>query len=128
MAGHQILIDTRVLIIEDEYFIMEEARRAVEDAGGIVVGAHAGLDDEMFDGPAISSDVAILDINVRGQMSYPLAHLLLGRGVPFIFATGYDFENIPSEFAAVPKIQKPFDAQELVKAIADACARSPAVR
>jgi hypothetical protein len=99
---------------------MDETIIIFEDAGGIVVGAHCSLDAEVLDGPAISSDVAILDINIRGQISYPLANALLKRHVPFIFATGYDLDAIPAEFAEIPRLQKPFNARELVEALADA--------
>lgn len=124
MEEHQQLLDTRVLIVEDEYLIMDELKRIVEAAGGIVVGAHGNLDDDVFERSAISSDIAILDINIRGMMSYPLADVLRERGVPFIFATGYDFDGIPEKFALVSRIQKPFDAQELVNVLADTRAKA----
>lgn len=124
MEGHQKLLDTRVLIVEDEYLIMDEIRRIVEAAGGIVVGAHGNLDDDVFERSAISSDIAMLDINIRGKMSYPLADVLWARGVPFIFATGYDFDGIPEKFSSVPRLLKPFDAHELVNALADTRVRA----
>jgi DNA-binding response OmpR family regulator len=122
LEEHQQLLDTRVLIVEDEYLIMDELKRIVEAAGGIVVGAHGNLDDDVFERSAISSD--IIDINIRGKMSYPLADVLRERGVPFIFATGYDFDGIPEKFALVSRIQKPFDAQELVNVLADTRAKA----
>ncbi|MGA4555657.1 response regulator [Methylorubrum aminovorans] len=103
---------------------MDQAKRIVEDAGGLVVGAHGNLDDDAFERSAISSDIAMLDINIRGKMSYPLADVLQGRGVPLIFVTGYDFEQIPEKFASVPRLQKPFDANELVNALADTRAKA----
>ena len=126
MEPCQQLLDTRVLIVEDEYLIMDEAKRAIEDAGGIVVGAHGHLDHELFSESAMNSDVAILDINIRGQMVFPLAGALLGRGVPFVFATGYDLGMIPDEFIGAPRLQKPFGAREIVRAVANACRRPPA--
>ncbi|BAU93176.1 hypothetical protein MPPM_4571 [Methylorubrum populi] len=124
MAERQQLLDTKVLIVEDEYLIMDEVKRIVEAAGGIVVGAHGNLDDDVFERSALRTDIAMLDINVRGKMIYPLADVLRERGVPFIFATGYDFESIPDKFASVPRIQKPFDADELVNALADTRTRT----
>lgn len=119
MEDHQKLLDTRVLIVEDEYLIMDEVKRIVEAAGGIVVGAHGNLDDDVFERSAIISDIAMLDINIRGKTSYPLADVLRARGVPFIFATGYDFDGIPQKFSSVPRILKPFDAHDLVNALAE---------
>lgn len=124
MGEHQQLLDTRVLIVEDEYLIMDEVKRIIESAGGIVVGAHGNLDDDVFERSAISSDIAMLDINIRGKMIYPFADVLRERGVPFIFATGYDFDGIPEKFSSVPRIQKPFDPHELVNALADTRAKA----
>ncbi|WP_314190624.1 hypothetical protein [Paracoccus yeei] len=46
-------------------------------------------------------DGAILDVNLQGQMVFPVAHLLLERSVPFLFMTGYDQSVIPERFKAI---------------------------
>ncbi|MCP2082244.1 UNVERIFIED_ORG: DNA-binding response OmpR family regulator [Methylorubrum zatmanii] len=107
---------------------MKEVKFIVENAGGIVVGAHGSLDDDVFKRSAISSDIAVLDINIRGEMSYPLADVLRERGVPFIFATGYDLDVMPEKFSYVPRLQKPFHAKELVRVLADTCAKVSPIR
>ena len=58
-------------------------------------------------------DSAILDVNVHGVLSYPVAALLADRNVPFIFATGYGDRSHPPEFAAVPTIAKPYSAEDI---------------
>lgn len=59
-------------------------------------------------------DGALLDINLRGEISYDVADALTSRHIPFAFTTGYDGSEIPSRFASVPCHQKPFDAQHVV--------------
>jgi len=63
-------------------------------------------------------DAAILDVNIHGEHSYPIAERLRGRGVPFIFATGYGDALHPPEFASVPTISKPYRASEVEQAFA----------
>jgi hypothetical protein len=62
-------------------------------------------------------DGAVLDINLRGEMVFPLVAALMRRGVPFIFATGYDQGNIPQEYCDVPRCEKPLDTQKIVEAL-----------
>ena len=52
-------------------------------------------------------DCAILDMNLNGQIVYPLADLLTSKGVPFLFLTGYSADGIESRFANIPVLQKP---------------------
>jgi hypothetical protein len=62
-------------------------------------------------------DAAVLDINLRGDPIYPLADVLSGRGVPFVFATGYDLASIPEPYRQIPRWEKPFDPEALVEAL-----------
>jgi len=65
-----------------------------------------------------SLDGALLDINLAGTLSFPLAEALKERGVPFVFLTGYDEGTLfPPEFRAVRRISKPFDRKELAEVI-----------
>ena len=62
-------------------------------------------------------DSAVLDVNVHGVLSYPVAALLAERNVPFVFATGYGDRSHPAEFAAVPTISKPYSASDIRRAL-----------
>jgi hypothetical protein len=39
----------------------------------------------------------VLDVNLKGQKSYPIADALAARGVPFVFSTGYNKDSLPKE-------------------------------
>ena len=62
-------------------------------------------------------DMALLDLNLRGQSSLPIANVLMERGIPFVFATGYGRGVLDQRFANVEVLAKPFLASDLAKAI-----------
>lgn len=102
-----------VLLVEDEVIIGLMMRDLLTDAGYAVSGPHGSI------APAISAaeltrfDGAVLDINLGAELIYPVADLLAGQGVPFVFVTGYDEHSVDSRFAEVPILQKPLDRRML---------------
>jgi DNA-binding NtrC family response regulator len=114
------LAHRRVLVVEDDYFIASEVVRAFRLQGADVVGPVPTLAtalNVMENEQAI--ELAVLDINLRGELVYPLADALESRGVPFVFASGYDASAVPDRFRHVPLLTKPIDfgdiASELSK-------------
>jgi DNA-binding response OmpR family regulator len=91
------LRDCRILVVEDEYMLADEIQIELSDAGAIVLGPVAMLEDamELIDREH-DIDAAILDVSLGGEMVYPAADLLARRKVPFIFTTGYDASAIPA--------------------------------
>lgn len=65
-------------------------------------------------------DIALLDVNLDGEPSYPVARLLRERGIPFVFTTGYGREGLSAEFAGSFVVSKPFTLEMLAKIVADA--------
>ena len=112
------LAGCRVLVVEDEYFIADDIARALWQLGAEVVGPVADQREAMaLVEETKRIDGAVLDINLRGEMIYPVADALQERGVPFVFATGYDQSTVPAQYAAVPRWEKPFDPTVLVRAL-----------
>ena len=118
LDGTGTLANRRVLVVEDEYFIADDMARALKKLGAEVVGPVPTKDKALA---LVSSDqridAAVLDINLKGETVFPVADALRQQGVPFVFATGYDQGNVPPDYHAVPRWEKPFDPQELVKAL-----------
>jgi CheY-like chemotaxis protein len=103
----------RVLLVEDETIVAWLLEDMLADLGCAVVGPAASVGQAlaMIDTEAI--DVAMLDVNLNGQMSYPVADALDARGVPFVFSTGYQKDRLLERYRTVPALQKPFRLSEL---------------
>ena len=101
-----------VLILEDEPIIA----LALEDvliAEGASVRHASRIGEACEVILAENVDSAILDVNLHGTLSYPVAELLAERRIPFIFATGYGDRAHPQKFADVPTIAKPYSVEDL---------------
>ena len=70
-------------------------------------------------------DVAVLDVNLRGEMVMPVAETLAAAKVPFAFATGYGRHGILADWSAYPLVQKPFGLSELEAALKEALGIHP---
>ncbi|GEP06695.1 response regulator [Methylobacterium oxalidis] len=108
----------RVLLVEDDYFIATDMQREFEDSGAEVLGPVSRV-QEALDLIAASPeiDAAVLDINLHDEMVYPVADVLQARGVPFVFATGYEKTMIPAPYADVSLCTKPVLPQEISRAL-----------
>lgn len=108
----------RVLIVEDEYLLADELELELADAGAIVLGPVGTIEDALaLIGAEPDMDGAILDANLRGEMVFPAADLLLERGTPFVFTTGYDASVFPSRFAHIVRCEKPINMKRVTQAI-----------
>ncbi|MBZ6075613.1 response regulator [Microvirga puerhi] len=107
----------RILVVEDEYFIAEDMVLALQSAGLEVVGPAPNPELALSLLAAERVDAAILDLNLQGLSVYPVARVLRSRGIPFVFASGFDHSSIPSEFQDVPHWEKPFDIHCFVQAL-----------
>lgn len=108
---------TRVLIVEDEAIIAMTAEDMIEDMGCVVAAVAASVQDALARAEAGGFDVALLDINLNGDASTPVAALLARKGTPFVFTTGYGTNGPAADFAAVPLVSKPYRAEQLRLAI-----------
>ena len=105
-----------ILILEDEPIIGLALEDMLANEGARVL--HASRIDEALDMLAGEHvDSAILDVNVHGILSYPVAASLKERAIPFVFATGYGDRSHPTEFAGVPTVSKPYSAEEIERAL-----------
>ena len=117
-----------VLMVEDQLLIAMDVQTMLANEGASVETA-SSVKEALHSLSLIQPDVAILDVNLGNGSSLPLAHVLTGRGIPFVFATGYG-ENglIPASLAEVPIVRKPYDIAGLTAALARAIAKAEASR
>lgn len=114
------LAGRRVLIVKDEYFVADDLAQVLHRFRAEIVGPAAILQEAL--GLLMteeSIDLAVLDINLRGETVFPVAAMLIGRGVRFLFATGYGRAAIPAEYRHVPCWEKPFAPASLAQALGD---------
>ena len=114
----------RVLIVEDNYVVADALRFLIDGYGGSVTAIVPSVERafEALAGGGI--DIAVLDINLRGASVAPLADHLQERGIPFVFLTGYGTDELlPEHLRDHPRLDKPVDAERLVRAMLAASRR-----
>jgi CheY-like chemotaxis protein len=108
------LAGRRVLVAEDEYFQADDMAQLLRGLGAEVLGPVGEVQDalELLEtGKPV--DLAVLDINLKGEMIYPAADKLRSRAIPFIFTSGYDRGPIPDRYRDVPLLEKPVDDRQI---------------
>lgn len=105
----------KILVVEDEYLIADDLAALLREAGAEIIGPVASLPTAMrVVGDTQVIDAAVLDINLREVSVYPLVDELMRRSVPMVFMTGYGENNIPRDYAAIPRCEKPTGAMHVV--------------
>ena len=107
----------RILLVEDEAMIRMMVVDMLEELGHTIAAEAGHLDKAIELGRSADFDLAILDVNLNGEMITPAAELIKARGVPLIFATGYGAAGVPEAFKGCPALQKPFEFKALEAAI-----------
>jgi CheY-like chemotaxis protein len=120
------LTTIRVLLVEDEVMIRMMVADMVAELGHAVAAEAGDVGRAAELAQTGLFDLTILDVNLNGKMSFPVADIIMQRRIPLIFASSYALSNIPAAFATAPKLQKPFQIQTLAKAIT--AAREAAIR
>jgi DNA-binding response OmpR family regulator len=108
----------RALVVEDEIMVAMYVEDLLVELGFEVAGIATGLDQALPLARTGDFDFAVLDINLSGELSFPIAQELRRRGIPFLFASGYGSRGLSEEFRTAVRIQKPFLSQDLARAIA----------
>tara|TARA_R100001143_G_scaffold40952_2_gene37266 strand:+ start:3379 stop:3690 length:312 start_codon:yes stop_codon:yes gene_type:complete len=90
----------------------------LEDLGCVVVASVARLAKAIDIARRIEIDLVVLDVNLAGQLVFPVAEILRDRNIPFLFSTGYGASGLQGEFALRPVLHKPFSLNELEAMIA----------
>jgi CheY-like chemotaxis protein len=117
MPGVRSLAGSRILVVEDECVIVMDMIETFQAKGAEVIGPAASVAAALELAATQKIDGAVLDLNLRGEMAYPVADLLQARGVPFIFATGYGDDAIPKRYAKVRRCQKPVDPVKIAEVL-----------
>ena len=117
------LAGVRALIVEDEYLLALQLEEELRAVGCIIAETVADLEKARNAARRADFDIALLDINLSGEMVYPLADELAGRGIPFVFLSGYGAGSGPERFRDRPRVAKPYELTELVKEVSRSLGR-----
>jgi DNA-binding NtrC family response regulator len=107
----------KVLVIEDEGMVAMLLEEMLADLGHQVVATVGKIETAKKWIGEGDFDFAVLDVNLNGTHTYPLADMLKGRGIPFLFATGYGTGGLRPEWSDAPVLQKPFQLRQLQESI-----------
>ena len=107
----------KVLVVEDQAPIALQMEDMLVDSGCEVVGpaSRVGQALRLLSDNAV--DAAVLDLNIAGELVYPVADALDARGLPYIFATGYSPSDVADRYGHRPVLQKPFSRRVFLEAI-----------
>jgi PAS domain S-box-containing protein len=111
-----IVAGNKVLLAEDEGVLALMMRDTLVEQGFSVVGPFAKTREAIAAARDGQVHAAVLDINLDGEMTYPLADVLNGRGVPFVFVSGYEADSIDVRFSRIPVLRKPIERHALQNA------------
>ncbi|MEA2874135.1 MAG: hypothetical protein QOH67_4111 [Hyphomicrobiales bacterium] len=103
----------RVMVVEDEALVALVLADQLAELGLSVVGPCSTVAEAKAVADKGDFEAAILDVNLGGELVYPVADLLTSRGIPFVFVTGYGRESIDRRFAGTPVLEKPVERELL---------------
>jgi DNA-binding NtrC family response regulator len=109
----------RILLVEDSPVISDATGMMLEDMGCDLVGPAATMAPALVLAEEEKLDAAVVDINIRGGKAYNLLTVLARRNVPFLLTSGYADWSMPDEWRERPRLTKPYNEQELQRAVAD---------
>jgi PAS domain S-box-containing protein len=99
----------RIMVVEDEALVALALREALDEMGFSVLGPFNRISEAMVALRNNRVDAAVLDVNLGGELIYPLADVLTADHVPFVFITGYGAEEIEPRYSKIPILQKPIE-------------------
>jgi CheY-like chemotaxis protein len=108
-----------ILVVEDEWMVSALLVDLLQGFGCEVVGPAARIAMAIDLAATQKIDCGLLDLNVAGELVYPVAQALSDRGIPFVFTTGYRKTQILENFRDRPLLRKPYRPQELMQILAD---------
>lgn len=109
----------RILIVEDEPMVAWLLDDMLSALGCTIVGAADRIEEGLAMIAVQSIDAAVLDLNLRGCMSYPVADALVASGIPFVFTTGYARNRLLDAYRNYPYLLKPYHRSAIRDALLD---------
>lgn len=121
------LQNRRVLVVEDDFLIGDALSELLQGVGADVIGPVGWATEAlaMAKRSDLAIDIALLDVDLHGERSYPIADVLIGRAIPFVFTTGYHCDVVEARYRDYPRYEKPLSGRALVATLASMLDRLP---
>src|SRR3546814_14579906 len=116
-----LLAGCSVLVIEDNFFLAEDARDTLERAGATVLGPVSNAEDALSLLDQETPDCALVDVNLGAGPEFECALALKARNEPSGFLPGQDDDVLPPEFAAAPCLETPTESRSMLAAVDTLC-------
>jgi two-component SAPR family response regulator len=127
--GHDALAGLRILVVEDEFLVAMLVEEMLLELRCEIVGPISSLEEAIATARQNHLDGALLDANLNGKISSPVADELVGHEVPFILVTGYGgHKGDPAVLARAPRVRKPVNFDELADRMMETFVRQPGKR
>lgn len=107
----------RILVVEDQAPIALQVEDMLVESECEVVGPASRVEQALKLLEEQAVDAAVLDLNIAGEMVYPVAEVMDTRGLPYVFATGCDPSDLAGPYKQKPVLQKPFSRRTLLEAM-----------
>jgi CheY-like chemotaxis protein len=116
---NKLLSGRRLLVVEDEMMVLMLMEDILSDLGCESVTVAANVKQALALVNAQLFDAAMLDVNLNGDKSFPIADALAARDVPFVFATGYGIDALTDNYRDRPHLAKPYSRKDVEEILAD---------
>ena len=103
-----LAVPGRALVVEDEALIGMSMCDDLNELGWQPVGPCANHADAAQAAMSETFDVALVDVNLNNEMSYPLVERLVELNVPTALVTAYSEAGIPDRFKTLLLMKKPY--------------------
>jgi DNA-binding response OmpR family regulator len=122
------LAGVRVFVAEDEFHILQLIEDMLAALGCAIPDSVSSVRAALDRAAVTDAQLAVLDVNLRGEPIFPVAQILRDRGIPLVFSTGYGAGGIEAEWQTCPVLQKPFAMKQLEAVLAQIVSKAQGSR
>src|SRR5262245_59764820 len=116
----------RVFLLEDETLISHLLEEMLGELGYEIADSVSAMDQALRSAETTTAEIAVLDVNIRGNPCYPVAEALMARGLRVLFLTGFAPLGIQARYRDARVLVKPIFHDSLGQALSELCAEGGA--
>lgn len=109
-----------ILVLEDDLLLAMDMEDHLHESGCEVVGPFGRLSEALDAVTDSTLAGAVVDLNVDGELSFPVIEALQAKSIPVIVCTGYaELPEIRARLNRLPLLPKPWNTQSLARLMRD---------